>query len=107
MARTRNCQPYQFEFSELITGHHVYKNVWTPFIGEKLECEREHDNEQDKFAVKVVKEDAVVGHVPRMISRPLSYIIGNGGVVVVEVTGIRQNRRNNGLNTMSKDLSLQ
>ena len=27
-----------------IRGHHVYKNVWTPFVGEVLLMEREDHN---------------------------------------------------------------
>ena len=27
-----------------IRGHHVYKNVWTPFVGEVLLVEREDHN---------------------------------------------------------------
>ena len=54
-------------------GHHIYMQEWTPFIGEKLECQREEVNEQDPYAVVIVTRTAayrtkVVGHVPKNIS---------------------------------------
>ena len=97
MARAHYFHSYTFEFQEFITGHHVYKDVWTPFHGEKLSCERQTDNIYDKYAVKVVKNAETVSHVPRAISPYITYILANGGKVSVEVIGSRQNRRGNGL----------
>ena len=51
-------------YKSVIRGHHVYKNVWTPRIGEILQVARDTDNHQDRFAVGMLKEDAIVGHVP-------------------------------------------
>ena len=68
MARAHYFHSYTFEFQEFITGHHVYKDVWTPFHGEKLSCESQPDNFYDKYAVKVVKNTETVGHVTRAIS---------------------------------------
>ena len=56
MARAHYFHSYAFEFQEFITGHLVYKDVWTPFHGEKLSCESQPDNFYDKYAVKVVKK---------------------------------------------------
>lgn len=33
----------------VIHGHHVYKAVWTPFVGEELSLEQEHGNRHDFF----------------------------------------------------------
>ena len=38
-----------------INGHHVYKEVWIPEVGEKLSVLMEPDNRVDKFAVCVEK----------------------------------------------------
>ena len=38
-----------------IKGHHVYKEVWIPEVGEKLSVLMEPDNRVDKFAVCVEK----------------------------------------------------
>ena len=45
-------------------GCHVYKVVWKPAIGEKRLADQELDNEVDKFAGKVVKNNEIVGHFP-------------------------------------------
>ena len=44
-------------------GRHVYKNVWTPSIGQRLQLRREDDNDYDDHAVSVVKAETIVGHV--------------------------------------------
>ena len=62
MVRTNVCIPYVFEFQSYVTGHHAYKNIWTPTLGEKLSTPTKHHN---KYAVKVLKENEVVGHVLR------------------------------------------
>ena len=36
MARTNVCIPYVFEFQGYVTGHHVYKDIWTSTLGENL-----------------------------------------------------------------------
>ena len=88
---------YTFEFQEFITGHHVCKDVWTPFHGNKLSCESQPDNFYDKYAAKVVKNTETAGHVPRAISPYITYILTSGRKVTVEVVGCRQNRRGKGL----------
>ena len=100
MARAHYFHSYTFEFQEFITGHHVYKDVWTPFHGEKLSCESQPDNFYDKCAVKVVKSTETVDHVPRTISPYITYILANGGNVTVEVIASRQNQRGKGLEVL-------
>ena len=29
--------PYVFEFQSYVTEHHVYKDTWTPILGEKYQ----------------------------------------------------------------------
>ena len=69
MARTNVCLPYVFEFQSYVTGHHVYKDIWTPTLGEKLSMAMEPENHHDICAVKDLKENKVVGHVSRDISK--------------------------------------
>ena len=64
-----------------VTGHHVYK---------------------DEYAVKVLKNQAVVGHVPREISRYCSFLLNSGGTMDATVTGARENRRGNGMEVPCK-----
>ena len=60
-----------FTFNSAVRGYHVYKVVWKPTIGEKLQADQELGNEADKFALKVVKNSEIVGHLPREYSRTL------------------------------------
>ena len=55
-----------FRIESSVRGHHVYKDQWTPSIGEEIQTTREL---YDSFAVAVTKEENTVGHVPREISR--------------------------------------
>ena len=42
----------------------VYQDLSKPSIGENLVAKREFNNPMDKHAVKVVKGDETVGHLP-------------------------------------------
>ena len=53
------------ELETYIKGHHVYKEVWTPEVGEKLNVLMERDNLADKFAVCVKKDQTVIGHLKK------------------------------------------
>ena len=58
----------EFSFTSVILGYHVYKNIWNAIVGDQLPCTRETSNRHDPFAVAVVKDDAMVGHIPRKLS---------------------------------------
>ena len=48
--------------ASIIHGHHVYKSVWTPEVGEEQSPVTEDGNDHDKYAVAVIKDGYVVGH---------------------------------------------
>ena len=51
------------------SGHHVYKEIWTPFVGEELTLTQENGNCHDRYAITVEKEnDMIVGRVPKELS---------------------------------------
>ena len=54
-----------FDTTSCMRGHHVYKNVWTPALGNELECRR-GDNDFDRYAVAVLRRGVVVAHLPRL-----------------------------------------
>ena len=60
---------FSFQLESVIRGHHVYKSVWIPFIGETLSQMPDDGNEHHIYAVGVVKDAAIVGHAPRELSR--------------------------------------
>ena len=39
-----------------IRGHHIYKSIWQPIVGEQLTLEREDGNSHDRHAVSVMRE---------------------------------------------------
>ncbi len=63
----------QFVLKYSVRGHHIYKRIWTPQVGERLETFCEEDNEHDKYAVAVHVNlencATVVGHIPREMTR--------------------------------------
>ena len=46
-------------------GYHVYKDRWLPVKSEMLKAVVEPKNKEDKFAVAVMKDDCLVGHLPK------------------------------------------
>jgi hypothetical protein len=81
----------EYNFNSSIRGYHVYKNVWKYEIGDKLICEREENNPNDKFSVKLVLQRGnpgqCVGHVPIEFSKIFSYFLRRGGNINVTVMG--------------------
>ena len=49
-----------FEVEAVVQGYHVYKEIWTPSIGEELIFAREPAKPRDPFAVAVVKSNQAV-----------------------------------------------
>ena len=54
-----------YKIDYCIRGFHAYNTVWTPVIGEELICRQEPSNVMDPYAVSVIKDSIVVGHLPR------------------------------------------
>ena len=48
--------------------------IWSHYIGESLKTQVEPDNVHDKYAVKVLKNETVVGHVLTEMSRYCSFV---------------------------------
>ncbi len=51
----------------VVRGHHVYKRIWTPTVGEQLQLRP--DNESDPRAVAILKHGVIIGHLPRKTAR--------------------------------------
>ena len=54
--------------NSVVRGYHVYKDFWEAATGEILRCREERTNIHNPFTVAIIKDDSVVGHVPRKIS---------------------------------------
>ena len=59
-------------------------NIWDSAINEELPCEREVHNAMDHYAVAVIRDDVVVGHLPKQISRICSLFLRKGGTIRVK-----------------------
>jgi len=80
-----------FTMDSMIRGYHVYKDIWSTFVGEVLYCRRDVRNHHDPFAVAVCKGTTVVGHVPRKISATCYVFLGKTGATITgTVTGPRR-----------------
>lgn len=73
----------------VVRGHHIYKNVWTPVIGEELTVLPEESNTHDPHAV-VVGKGEIVGHVPRELSRVFWHFINHSGEAICVINGNRK-----------------
>ena len=62
-----------------LRGFNVYKEVWTPIVGEVLKCCHERKNPFDRYAIAAMKRlpgrlaDCTIGHLPREIPRIIPF----------------------------------
>ena len=61
----------------------VYQDLLKPSIGEKLVAKREFNNLMDKHAMKGVKGDEMVGHLPWKFSQIAWYFLARSGEISV------------------------
>ena len=80
----------EFEITCCIRGYHVYKEIWEAAVGEELVCVREPHNSHNHYAVAVKREDVLIGHLPRKLSRLCSLFLRRGGAIFCVVTGGRK-----------------
>ena len=85
------------EIDSWITGHHEYKRIWSPVIGQQLICRQYAGNPVDPSAIGVYLDNTLVGHVPRDIKDDILREIRRGFTVTATVTGPRGNTRRRGL----------
>ena len=79
-----------FSIEAMVRGYHVYKHIWTAVVGEEFPCRREVGNTFDPFAVAVMRDDTVIGHVPRRISSICAMFLRREGSITCEVTDSRR-----------------
>ena len=62
---------YSLSVKSLIKSHHIYKEAWNPYKGEKLICNHDKQNEAKIFedhAVGTYQDSHLVGHAPIKLS---------------------------------------
>ena len=80
----------EYVVDSCIRGHHIYKEVWSPFVDEELIWE---GNNHDPYAVAAMKGELIVGHVSRKISATCSLLLRRNGLITARVTDSRQYSR--------------
>ena len=80
----------EWEVDSCARGYHVYESIWAAAHGERIGCIREPLNANDRYAVALKKDGAVIGHLPQKISRICSLFIRRGGTIECIVTGTRR-----------------
>ena len=76
-----------------LRGFHVYKEVWSPIVGEQLKCCYERNNCYDRYAIAATKRlrgrltDSAVGHLPEEISRATRFFLLRRVIVCGKVIG--------------------
>ena len=95
---------FEVQFTSVMRGPHIYKSVWTPTLGGKLNChedDRKEAKQHDEYAIWMYlganTSSELVGHVPMEPSYLIYTFLRayDDNEVSVEVTGSR--RLENGL----------
>ena len=56
----------QHNLDSFVRGYHSYLYIWIPKDADENFClKSENENQHDKFAVAIVLEERIVGHVPK------------------------------------------
>ena len=67
--------------------------IWNPVDGAVLVCTQETDNPHDNYAVSIIRNSCVVGHVPLGLSKTFSNFLSLPvSTMLCIVTGKRLNR---------------
>ena len=79
------------EVASCIRRHHVYHRMWTPTLGEGLQCVAAEDfNYKNPYAVAAMRWDDIVGHVRPLANISCLLTLRGGGVIDCIITGMRR-----------------
>ena len=90
LARPRNFSTlvkmaiYEYQLQWCMRGYHICKEEWEAAVGEELKYEREKNNMK-----AVVRENVIVDHLPRKISRISALFLKRQGKISCKVLGRR------------------
>ena len=63
------------QWASFVRGYHVYCRKWTAAVREVLSLNQEPENCHDNFAVAIIKNGRVVGHIPTRVSRTVYFLL--------------------------------
>ena len=78
-----------FSVEAVVRGYRTYKDIWAAVYGEELLCEREAGNWVNTFAMAVMKDGTVVGHIPKKISSVLLFVPTSRWIDYMSCNGIK------------------
>ena len=82
-----------FSFNSYARGYHAYMKIWNPVDAEVLVFTRETDNPHGNYAVSIIRNSYIVGHVPLGLSKTFSNFLSlSASTMLCIVTGKRLNR---------------
>ena len=83
-----------FSFNSDARGYHAYMKIRNPVDGAVLVCTRETDNPHYNFAVSIIRNSYVLGHVPLGLNKTFSNFLSLPvSTMLCIVTRKRLNRR--------------
>ena len=82
-----------FEFTVAVRRFHVYRDIWLPYINEMLKCLHELGNAYDVFAIKCIKGNMIVGHLPKEISISTKYLLDRGAILTATIMSEHYRKR--------------
>ena len=98
MANSHVLDSFELNISSLnfVRGHHIYKEIWTPVVGEELQLQREPSGLKDRFAVVCLFGRRDVGGVPANLAPIFSPflirdLIRDFNTITATITGVRVN----------------
>ncbi len=81
---------FRVSFGSVVRGFHIYKFIWTPVVNDEHSVQQERGNAEDQYAVAIINNDLIVGHVPRELSQIFWFFIERGGEISCRIMGRRQ-----------------
>ena len=53
---------WDYCWTNVIRGYHIYKAIWIPENGKTLQCKQERSNLEDSYAVNIMKDNTIEYH---------------------------------------------
>ena len=103
---------YKIEFQAAIRGHHIYKDIWVPLIGQELICKRDSRDEAleyDRNAIGVFKPgnpEVLVGHLPIELSCLFKHFLETSAYNTLSAVVTGKRKREVGLVVPAKYIAL-
>jgi len=82
--------PAPFSFESFMKAFHVYKAMWTPLLNAEHSTQQEHGHTEDQYAVAIINNNVVVGHVLKELSQTFWFFIERRGEISSKITGRKQ-----------------